>query len=376
MTVRPALDAPLVATLVWDPSELHAAQGHALQRLGYRHCFMDFNAPIPSGVDAVVVQGPGGSLAPLAHQLRMQPPEARPLLLYWFAESLDLQAPAWVSRLATGVFSDLHHGRRMIALLGKLTRRGAPGLVRRRGTRLGFMGDLRWLHTHGLPAVLATSGTVYAEHLSTQGIASIVVPRGYHASYGERRDTPRDIHLLWMGKLRTRRRRAAVRRLQEEMRHRGLAMHVCDGESRPFVFGEQRTELLNRAWFVLNVNAYAPSDELSIRHFISASNGAVVVTEPNANRYPWQAGRHLIECPVAEMPERIAHLVAHPDQWRALADNMHQLITQELTLEHSLVQILAAAQLDLPRPAVTAAVDVAGLGAPRTKGWAAVVHGD
>ena len=67
-------------------------------------------------------------------------------------------------------------------------------------------------------------------------------------------------------------------------------MCIFDGEENDFIFGPKRTEILNRTWFVLNVFFSGPTDELSIRFFVSASNGAVVMTEPGLNRYPFRAG--------------------------------------------------------------------------------------
>lgn len=79
-----------VASLVWGPSELHVVQGMAVEELGYGHSFFRFDENIPDGTDIVLVQGPYGSLLPLASQLESMPGSTRPVLAYWFGESLQL----------------------------------------------------------------------------------------------------------------------------------------------------------------------------------------------------------------------------------------------------------------------------------------------
>ena len=155
-----------------------------------------------------------------------------------------------------------------------------PAILGNRGTRLGFLGDIFWLHKRGLLDVLALCSTVYADSLTRHGIRSIVVHRGFHPAYGSRLQLERDITVVWLGKMRTRRRHEVACGLARQLERRGQKVLIFDGKSNDFVFGEQRTKILNRAWFVLNVYFSSPSDELSLRQIVAAANDAVVMTEP------------------------------------------------------------------------------------------------
>jgi hypothetical protein len=206
------------------------------------------------------------------------------------------------------------------------------------------LGDIYWLRNQGLLDVLGLSSTVYAEFLRRRGVDSIVIPRGWHPSYGKKLNSERDIAAVWMGKLRTRRRKNIVHRLHDELTERGLDMRIFDGGANGFLFGAERTKLLNRTRFVLNVNFSGPTDELSIRYFVSGANGAVVLTEPNANEYAFRDGEHIVISNADDMAGRIQYYVDHPAEWQAISSGVHRLVTEELTLARSLETLMARAE--------------------------------
>jgi hypothetical protein len=147
-----------------------------------------------------------------------------------------------------------------------------------------------------------------------------------------------------MGKIRTRRRKKIIHDLSHEMQRHGKVMNIYDGVTNPFIFGDTRTEILNRTWFVANVFFSGPTDELSIRYFISGANGAVVLTEPGLNKYPFVPGTHLVEAPVSEMSDKIFYYLDHPQEWEEISHNMTSLIQNELTLRNSISQLLDRAE--------------------------------
>jgi hypothetical protein len=329
-----------VASLIWEPGELHTVQGQTVEALGFGHCFFRYSDTIPEGTDIVLVQGPYGSLRPLAAQLDNSPASTRPVLVYWFGESLQFLPSDFLTRPAAKMFSELTMASRDTRRLRDRNPQSSAGFPFNRGHRLGFLGDIQWLHRRGLLDVLALCSTVYATYLNDLGIDSCVVPRGYHSSYGRLLGSERDVTLLWMGKPRSKRRWNWITQLRRELESRGEIMHVYDGVENAFIYGEQRTQLLNRAKFVLNLNAYGPQDELSIRYFIAAANGAVVLSEPNANQYPFIPGKHLVECRPEEMVEVIAYYQRHPSEREQIAAAMHEYIRTELTLSNSIKTIL------------------------------------
>lgn len=191
--------------------------------------------------------------------------------------------------------------------------------------------------------ILATSASEHKKVFTGFGIDSILIPRGYHPDYGEIRDLSRDIAVLWMGKIRKKRRKRIIHGLREELATEGLEMLVYDGVEKPFIFGEERTSLLNRSWFVLNIYAYL-ADDLSIRYYIAAANGAVILTEPGKNEYPFNNNIHLVECPPEQMAETVSYYINHPKEWQRISQNAYDLVSQELTLENSISIMLTQAE--------------------------------
>lgn len=347
---EPAEARPLnVGSLVWHlPSELHENQAEVVAALGHAHRFVHFDETLPPGLDLILVQGPYGSLLPLARQLRALPRDRRPMLVYWFQQSLDFHSPRWLSRLLVPLFSELQRDDPQGGWPAALARRGLlPGGLLRRGTRLRFMGDILWLHRSGLLDVLGLSSQVYAAHLARAGIRSVVVPRGYHPSYGVPLDGERDIALVWMGKTRTRRRRRTIMAIQRDLARLGHRMEIFDGVTRPFIYGAERSRLLNRTRFMLNLPTY-PHDELSIRLVLAAANGAVTISDVANASPPFEPGTHYLSLPIDAIPRAIDHYVRHEEERRAIADRTFALISTRLTLLASVRKLLGTAQALIP----------------------------
>jgi hypothetical protein len=336
---------PEVASLVWKlPSQLHEVQAKVIQEKGYPHQFFFFNEPIPPGTKIVFVQGPYGSLLPFVRNFIQLSRDARPVLVYWFQQSLDMSKNESVRFLLSQPFSDLHRYFGDGGFLVRSLKRIVPSLLETKGARLGYLGDIIWLNRRGLLDVLALSSTEQADYLSKLGVPSIVVPRGYHPDYGSILNLERDIAVVWMGKLRTRRRWKAVHWLKHQMEKRRQKMHIYDGEEKDLIYGDKRTQILNRSWFVLNVFFSGPTDELSIRFVISGANGAVVLSEPGKNKYPFLPGKHLVECPVKEMPEIVMYYLDNKGEWEAISRNMLKFLREEGTLESSVSELLSRAE--------------------------------
>lgn len=336
---------PTVASLVWKlPSQLHSVQADAVQKLGYPHQFLLYDAAIPQDVRIILIQGPYGSLLPLVRQIAESPLRHRPVLAYWFQQSLSLPGPDWFCKYLSITFSELYRYYNCDRWNHRLVESLTPNFVDSKGKRLGFLGDILWLYEHRLLDVLALSSTVYRDYLQQHHIDSIVVPRGFHPSYGSLLNRKRDIAAVWMGKLRTRRRAKAIYWLRNELEKRGLKMNIYDGQENEFIFGNTRTEILNRTWFVLNVFFSGPTDELSIRYYIAGANGAVVLSEPGANKYPFEPGTHILERKLEEMPDTIMDHIEHREKWQAISDNILKL-RDKITLEDSVAKILSRAEL-------------------------------
>ncbi len=322
-----------VSSVVLDgPMELHNAQADVVSSMGYLHRYLEYDAPLADRCDVLLVQGPYGPIAPVAAALRDYAPGQRPVLAYWFQQSLDVRLPPRLNVLAARLRSTLNRP--------PLSRVGA----RLSATRMGYLGDILWLKDQGLLDVLAVSGSYYRDYFAARGIPTILVPRGYYPGYGKSLHLDRDVAVTWMGKTRNERRRKIVYDLRDELASMGYEMRIHDGVTAPFIFGEERTELLNRSRFVLNALPF-PTAELSIRYYFAAANGAVVLSEPTMHEYPFVPGQHLVECAVDQMAGMVHHYAQHEEERLAIADQMLRLMQTELTLERSISQILQAAGL-------------------------------
>lgn len=346
LSPRPASIGPRprlrVGSLVWQlPSELHENQAAVIAGLGHEHRFVFADQVLPRDLDLLFIQGPYGSILKVGRELRDLPPQERPVMVYWFQQNLDLATPRWLHDPLVPVFSELQRHDGWGGLRTRILSRLLPASLLARGQRLRSFGGILWLHTTGLLDVLGLSSSVYAEVFARRGIPSLLVPRGHHPSYGRLLHTERDIAVTWMGKTRSWRRDLAIRRLARHLAEAGHTVAIHDGVMQPFIYGEERTRLLNRSRFVLNLASH-PDDELSIRHFIAAANGAVVVSEPNNNQYPFLPGTHFLSAPLEELPGLIDHYLAHEDQRRAMAERMHALTTGKLTLQASIGTLLDA----------------------------------
>ena len=338
---------PTISSLVWDSSSgLHKVQGEVIQQLGYPHLFFRYDEDIPKNTEIVIVQGPYGTLRPFIQNLINIDPTHRPIFIYWFQQSLDLFKPEILNVYVSSLFSDLNRYLGDSGFLIKSLHKIFKNLLDQKGRHLSFLGDILWLSKNKLLTVLATSSTVYKDFFTHQGICSLLVPRGYHSSYGALLNYPRDIAVVWMGKFRTKRRERSIYWLKREIEKRGLVMNIYDGKINSFIFGDHRTNILNRTWFVLNLFTN-PKDELSIRYYISAANGAVVISEPGENKYPFVSGKHLIECNLEHMPDTIDYYIRNKSKWLAISTEMLSFLQRDVKLEETISTLIANGEVAL-----------------------------
>lgn len=194
---------------------------------------------------------------------------------------------------------------------------------------------LRSLARRRLPDLLVVSTLSRREFLAERGITAHWAPLGYHPSQGCDLGLSRDIDVLFLGDLQIPRRRPLLSQLQQ---HKVNLMAVGDW-SDPAYWGEKRTRLLNRTKIFLNVQRY-PGEPSGQRLLIGMANKALVISEPMYNPAPYVSGKHYITATTEEMPEVIRYYLAHEDERRALVEDAYRLVTQEVTLEHSLSRIL------------------------------------
>jgi hypothetical protein len=167
------------------------------------------------------------------------------------------------------------------------------------------------------------------------GIDAGFVPVGYHPSWGRKLSLERDIDVLFIGFIKTRRRRSMLKDLDKKLSTKGIKLQIVDKGC----YGEQRTALLNRARIVLDI-PNIPWELAGMRFLMSISCGAMVISKYVEETAPYKPGVHFVRANYSELPDAICHYIEHEDQRQAIADSSYKFITQELTMENSLLQIM------------------------------------
>lgn len=152
----------------------------------------------------------------------------------------------------------------------------------------------------------------------------------------------RDIPVLWLGKVGSERRRKLLQRLRAELQARGVELLVIDGEERPYVFGEERTQLLNRTKIMLNL-LREKWDDNSLRYTLASHNGALVVSEPTLPHTSFEPGVHLVQAPLPDMADAICHYLQHEKQRRQIVERAAALLHRTSASGDYMWQILEAA---------------------------------
>ena len=298
---------------------------------------------VPQGLDVVLACGPFGSLAPLGSQLSRMPPGEQPALALWMTEQFSNPTlPAWAQHLAGAARSRLERLAYRETGTGVWQLNPCFQSLTCRAHRLRYFGDLKWLRAAGVLTVLAVGSRWIAHYLKARGVDAMVAFIGAHPSWGADLKLERDVPVLWLGKVASSRRRRVLQVVRADLRRRGLDMLMVDGEEHPYVFGDERTRLLNRARVVLNI-LREPWDNHSLRYFLAAPNRAMVVTEPTYPHTPFEPGVHLVSAPVNQLADTIAHYAQQDTERSRIVERAYELVTSELTMRRSVNDILTQA---------------------------------
>jgi hypothetical protein len=205
--------------------------------------------------------------------------------------------------------------------------------------RFRYYGDLHWLRRQGVLSVLAVGSKWVAGFLRARGFDPTVAYIGSHPDSGADLGLERDVPVLWIGKLATKRRARTLKRIRAELQERGVELLMVDGVENPYVFGQERTILLNRTKIALSV-LRAEWDNHSMRYFLAAPNRAMIITEPTLPHTPFMPDVHLVEAPIEQMADTICYYLSHEEERQRIAEQAYQLTTTDLTMSRTLEQIL------------------------------------
>ena len=318
---------PQVAVISPVPGDEIAARHVArLAAHGAKVTVSGYLDPLPGHADAIFVFGPFGTLAPLIRQLDGCEPGSRPALVLLQGEQLpNPDRPEWlVNRLG-----DLRSALEMKAYRrqedGSWQVRPGWERVIRSGLRLRYHGDLRRLRRLGLLNGLMVWSRWTADYLNDRGFPCVPLPPQYNPAWGADLQLERDIPVLWLGKAGSARRARNLQRVRSDLRSRGIDLLVVDGREHPYVFGQDRTRLLNRTRIVLNL-LREKWDNNSLRFQLAAHNGALVVGEPTLPHTAFEPGLHWVAAPVDELAETIACYLENEEERARIAGRARELL--------------------------------------------------
>jgi hypothetical protein len=290
-----------------------------------------YDARLPSGLDAVIICGPFGTMAPLIKQLAACPKSQRPLLVYIMTEQLpNPSLPEWWRRASGAIRSRLDRLAYQEDESGQWKQHPWLKHLASSSQRYRYYGDLLWMKRQGILSVLALSSLWTADFLRARGFDPMILPPS--VIQGEDLKLERDIPVLWLGKTGSSRRANILKQIRSDLKARGVDMMVIDGVENPYVFGDQRTILLNRAKIVLNV-LREKWDDNSMRYVLAAPCRALIVTEPTLCHSPFLPGVHLVEAPLPQLADTICHYLTHEEERLQITERAYQLIMQESGLD-------------------------------------------
>ena len=167
-------------------------------------------------------------------------------------------------------------------------------------------------------------------------IPSQFVPFGYVPEFGRwLGEQPRDIDVLFLGRLSSRR-RIQLRRLGRTLRTAGFNLKVVTRDC----YGDERTQLLNRTKILLNIHKF-PWEFPGIRLLMGMSCRTLVVSEPAPDTQPYQDGVHLVLSPAAQLGETLIRYLQGPSHREEITERAYQFATGEMALGARLARALS-----------------------------------
>jgi hypothetical protein len=333
-----------IGVILPHPRHSHApALFGALQLVPCEPIALQMHGPWLDQLDGYLLYGPGPSLEAMVEPLKSLH-TSKPNVIVWLTEQTP--SPYVPARLQRSLADAGWHGYRALYHLRKLIyASGSGGLpaLDSRAVRLRTLGALRWLQREGQLRLLAVLTPSHQRFFARMGIASQVVPFGYHATFGAPLALARDIDVVFVGSLHDRRRARIVGALHKELDRRQVQVVIKDGSrERGYAYGDERTRLVNRSKIMLNIMRQ-PWDDLVFRMLLAAPNGALLLSEPVADTEPFMPGQHFVMAELAQLADSVAYYLRHPAERESIAERARDFVIHQLAVPALARQLLRAA---------------------------------
>jgi hypothetical protein len=284
--------------------------------------------------DIIISYGPMQSIVEIV--LRLGTMDHVPPMVMWYTEpppspNIPRILVHALARVRYSVEAAFHSYRAVHQLLNH---KPLSPVVTRLG-RFRALGELLALHQSGFLKLVCVFTYTSLDLLRSYALPVTEIPMGYHPTFGRRLDIARDIDVVFLGSTRDRRRQRLVSNLEVSLSKMGVSFVIKDGSpTRGYVFGEERTVLLNRAKILINIMRQ-PWDDPVFRLLLAAPNGATFLSEEvrSSSTGPFRPGEHLITVCVDDLAEAIAYYINRPREREEIAWNAYDFVTSQLTME-------------------------------------------
>jgi hypothetical protein len=335
-----------IAVLQWyQGDDLACVISDELSNLGYSPVIFTPQTPVPEGKDIVFTYAPFGKFMPIVNHLANLPERTRPLLVHWNTEGMpDLRIPWQITRAVAAGRSGIERlfqpfrNRRIqpLAKISSLTKLDFSMM------RFRFIGDYYAAYSQGILNVFSDSSAIYAGIHTKRGLPTVYAPWGSMPRWYADLGIERDIDVLWMGIRGSRRRSKLLDRVRAELKEHGVEIYVADNVENPFIFGDERTEYLNRAKITLNITRTWYDDNFS-RFSLAGPNRSLVVSETMLPHCPaYQPGVHYVEAKPDDLAQTVLLYLQNPEKREQIVEQAYRLSTGELTFKNSIKRIMDA----------------------------------
>jgi len=337
-----------IAIIKWSPSDgISETFYKEFLSLNHKPCFFLYNAKIPNNVDIVLTYAPYGRLFPFYKQISEIPKENRPLMIHWHMENPpDLRfpmrfiKPLSLIRARIDRMNDSQHCR-----IRGLVKLFPFSLINNKALKFRYSGEYHFAYERGLLDLLLTSSEIYYEYYQNFVPSIINIPWGTGKGWFDSLNIKRDIDVIWFGTRRTNRRSKLLDRIRLELYQNDINLYVADNIENPFIYGQQRTEFLNRANITLNLLPTWYDNAFPYRFHMAAGNRSLVITEPilpHCSQYKNEF--HYISSPIDSLSNTIQYYIENEEERLRITDNAFQLVTKEMTLNNSIRSLLEAVE--------------------------------
>lgn len=336
-----------VAVVCWNPDDgIAQVIGDEIRNLGYDLSFIAPQDKHTADVDFIFSFGPYGRFLDVPRLYATVDEKERPTFIHWNTEGVpDLRIPWPIVRFLSHLRSKYEHlTETKSSWMGRLLKKRPFSFIKTRFIRYLYVGDYYYAYKKGWLNVFADSSAIYARLHNRSNLPTVVAAWGGTERWYKDLKQERDIDVLWIGKRGSARRSQLIDYVRDELKKHNVNLHIADGEENPFIFGDERTEYLNRAKITLNVTRTWYDDNYS-RFSMAAPNHSLIVSEPLLPHCEaYEEGVHYVSAPIEKLPEQILYYLENDAEREKIVENAYALITTELSFKNQIQKIMNIAE--------------------------------